>query len=146
MTWSTREEDSLSLNLLTSNPLAENMLSDGTDVPGILRYWRTSIGNLGYLILFSFHHFKGFTLGSHLSRLYNDSYVSSYGSSGSSQRSEGFFGAISSSFTFCFLHGCSGMSSNFASKVSHASFFCSSERTLKLLYLGSERDAITSWD
>jgi pyruvate formate-lyase activating enzyme-like uncharacterized protein len=26
------------IELLTCNPLAENMLSDGTDVPGILRY------------------------------------------------------------------------------------------------------------
>jgi hypothetical protein len=77
MTWSTTEEDSPFLNLLTSNPVAENMRSDGTDVPGILRYWRASTDNLGYLILFSFHHFKGFTLGSHLSRLYKYNYVSS---------------------------------------------------------------------
>ena len=72
MTWSTTEED-----LLTSKPVDENMCSDGMDVPGILRYWGTSTDNLGYLILFSFHHFKGFTLGSHLSRLYKDNYVSS---------------------------------------------------------------------
>jgi hypothetical protein len=69
MTWSTTEEDSLFLNLLTSNPVAENMCSDDMDVPGILRYWRASTDNLGYFILFSFHHFKGFTLGSHLSRV-----------------------------------------------------------------------------
>jgi hypothetical protein len=68
MTWSTTV-DSLFPNLLTSNPVAEKMRSDGTDVPGILRYWRASTDNLGYLILFSFHHCKGFTLGSHLSRV-----------------------------------------------------------------------------
>jgi hypothetical protein len=66
---------------LTSYPVAENMHSGGTDVPGILRYWCASTDNLGYLIPFSFHHLKGFMSGSHLSRLYNYNSVSSYESS-----------------------------------------------------------------
>ena len=64
---------SLFLSLLTTSPAQENICSDSTDVPVMLKYCRAKTESVGYFDTFCFHHLRVFSSCTARSFVYIDS-------------------------------------------------------------------------
>ena len=152
MIWSTNDDDNLLLSLLTTSPVQENIRSDGTDVPAMLKYCRAKTEGVGYFDTFCLQHSRGFSSCTARSFVYIESSQSSWcneSSSVSEKRKPSDLRAFG--FLAGFWHGWSldellvfnGTSSNFDSKVSTASFFCSAVKKISASLLDQVQAVLT---